>query len=141
MIAGLFFGTIILYLIIGYYASKRAKGLDDYYIAGRNAGPLFVLGTFAASWLSATGVVGYSGASYANGIGTVVMWGGIPGFMMAVLFIVPKLYRSNSWTMFDFFANRWDDKQIAYKFNNLFYAGIVHLVLKISQFLHFLTWN
>lgn len=129
MIIGLFFGTIVAYLFIGYYASKRAKGLDDYYIAGRNAGPMFVLGTFAASWLSATGVVGYAGASYTSGIGTVIMWGGIPGFMLAVLCIVTKLYRSNSWTMFDFFANRWNDKKLAYISVFLMFFGLFPYLL------------
>ena len=129
MVITIFIGTIIAYLIIGYYASKRAKGLDDYYIAGRNANALFVLGTFAASWLSATGVVGYSGASYVNGIGTVIMWGGIPGFMLAVLCIVPKLYRSNSWTMFDFFAKRWNDEKLAFISVFLMFFGMFPYLL------------
>jgi len=113
MIIVIFIVTLIAYLAIGTIASKRAAGLDDYFVAGRNAGQLLVLGTFAASWVSATGIVGYTGASYKNGPGTVIMWGAVPGFMLAVLFIVSKLYRTESWTMFDYFEKRYCDKRLA----------------------------
>lgn len=113
MIIAIFFVTIAAYLSIGYVASRRSKHLDDYYIAGRQAGPIFVMGTFAATWVSAVGILGYPGASYAGGLGAVVMWGAFPGFVIAALFIAPKLYRSGSWTLFDLFAKRWNDQKLA----------------------------
>lgn len=107
-----FFACIIGYLLIGYIASKKTKGLDDYYVTGRNANALFVMGTFAATWVSALGILAYPGMSYTGGIGAIVVWGAFPGFVLATLFIVPKLYRSGSWTIFDFLSNRWNDHRL-----------------------------
>ncbi len=113
MVIAIFFGILISYLVIGFIASRHTKGADEFYVTGRRSGIILVLGGFAGTWISALGTLGYPGMSYSQGIGLVAIWGALPGFLLAAFLIVPQLYRSGSWTLFDFFESRWQDKRLA----------------------------
>src|SRR5271157_516970 len=107
MVIAIFFGILISYLVIGFIASRHTKKADEFYVTGRRSGIILVLGGFAGTWISALGTLGYPGMSYSEGIGLVAIWGALPGFLLAAFLIVPQLYRSGSWTLFDFFESRW----------------------------------
>lgn len=104
----IFFIILVVYVVGAYIASKAAKSVDEYYITGRRAGVILVLGAFAATWISAVGSIGFPGMSYSGGIGAVVAWGAFPGFILCTLFIAPRLYRSKAWTLFDYLGDRFD---------------------------------
>lgn len=108
----IFFIILAVYVVGAYIASRYAKKADEYYITGRRAGVLLVLGAFAATWISAVGSIGFPGMSYSGGIGAVVCWGAFPGFVLAALFIAPRLYRSKAWTLFDYLGDRFDSSTI-----------------------------
>ena len=44
--------SILIYLVIGCYAGRSVKKLDDYFVAGRRAPTLLILGTLVASVMS-----------------------------------------------------------------------------------------
>ena len=46
--------SIAIYIAIGNYAGRGVKRLDDYFVAGRRAPTLFIVGTLVASVLSST---------------------------------------------------------------------------------------
>jgi len=46
--------SILVYIIVGNYAGRGVKGLDDYYVAGRRAPTLLIPGTLVASVMSST---------------------------------------------------------------------------------------
>ena len=46
--------SILIYIGLGNYAGRGIKRLDDYYVAGRRAPTLLILGTLVASVMSST---------------------------------------------------------------------------------------
>ena len=51
------------YLSIGWYAGRRVKDLEDFFVAGRNAPTLLILGTLVASFMSTNAFMGEAGMS------------------------------------------------------------------------------
>ena len=49
--------SIIIYIALGSYAGRGIKRLDDYYVAGRRAPTLLILGTLVAPQLAALGAI------------------------------------------------------------------------------------
>ncbi|SDP65927.1 hypothetical protein SAMN05660330_03582, partial [Desulforhopalus singaporensis] len=58
------FATFIVYVIVGNYAGKKVKGMEDYYVVGRNAPTVMIVGTLVASFLSTVAFMGETGFSY-----------------------------------------------------------------------------
>ena len=56
--------SILVYVVIGNYAGRGVKHLDDYYVAGRRAPTLVIAGTLVASVLSSTIFLGGAGFAY-----------------------------------------------------------------------------
>ena len=55
-------------ILIGLYASKKQKGVDDYYLGGRSMGS-FKIGTlWMAGWIGGSSVIGTSSNGYSMGI-------------------------------------------------------------------------
>ncbi len=44
--------SIVIYLLIGNYAGRRVKDVDDYFVAGRDGSTLLIAGTLVASYLT-----------------------------------------------------------------------------------------
>jgi len=58
----------ILLLGVGYYASRKVKGLEDYAIAGRRLGYPVLLGTLIGTAIGAAATVGKAGKAYDVGL-------------------------------------------------------------------------
>ena len=41
--------SLLVYLVVGNLAGRKVRHLDDYFVAGRNAPTLLILGTLVAS--------------------------------------------------------------------------------------------
>ncbi len=63
--------SVFIYLVVGGYAGRKVKHLDDYYVAGRNAPTLLIVGTLVASVVSTNSFMGETGFAY-SGYGVVV---------------------------------------------------------------------
>jgi SSS family solute:Na+ symporter len=59
---------LALMVAIGWYASRRAKGVDDYYVAGRRQGTFSIACLWLAGWIGGASIIGSSGRSYEMGI-------------------------------------------------------------------------
>jgi len=129
MLLTIFFLIVVLYLGAGFLSARKVKESGDFYVSGHKAGPYIVMGTFAATWISAAGMLAYPGLSYTGGIGAIVVWGAFPGFVIAILLIAPKLYRSRSWTLIDYFERRWDDPRLRVLGIIFLYLGLIPYLL------------
>ena len=58
--------SIIVYLAVGNYAGRKVKHLEDYFVAGRNAPTLLIVGTLVASLMSTNAFMGETGVGYAG---------------------------------------------------------------------------
>lgn len=63
---------IILYmlgmLVIGFYANRKQKNTDDYYVAGRKLGTWSIMVLWIASWIGGASIIGSAGKAYDKGI-------------------------------------------------------------------------
>jgi SSS family transporter len=69
---GVLIGALVVYFLvlmgIGYAAARRRKNaVSDYYLGGRDLGPLMMIMTIAASWFSVSGFIGIPSFSYLAG--------------------------------------------------------------------------
>ncbi len=69
--------SLIVYIAIGNYAGRRVKKLDDYFVAGRNAPTIMIVGTLVASLMSTNAFLGETGFVYEGQAGPYLLWPGI----------------------------------------------------------------
>jgi Na+/proline symporter len=66
--------SILVYIAIGNYAGKGIRNLDDYYVAGRRAPTILIVGTLVASVMSSTMFLGEAGFAYETQGGPYVLF-------------------------------------------------------------------
>ena len=53
--------SILVYIVVGIWAGRSVKDVNDYYVSGRNAPTILIAGTLFASMLSVNGFMGDQG--------------------------------------------------------------------------------
>ena len=61
-------------MIIGGYSGRRVKQLDDYFVAGRRAPTLLIVGTLVASVFSTSLFLGEAGFTYDGQMGPYILF-------------------------------------------------------------------
>lgn len=95
-----------------YDGLKRSRGTDaveGYFLAGR-ALPWWAVGlSVMATQMSAVTLVGTTGQGYADGLGLVQMYFGLPPAMIILsVTLVPFLYRARVFTAYEYLERRFD---------------------------------
>ena len=106
--------SVFVYLLVGGYAGRKVKHLDDYYVAGRNAPTLLIVGTLVASVVSTNSFMGETGFAY-SGYGVVVaMQNPIAclGYVAGALFFGRFLRRSRALTVAEYFGKRFNSQRV-----------------------------
>lgn len=80
--------SILIYVVIGSYAGRSVNQLDDYFVAGRRAPTLLILGTLVASVMSTSIFMGEAAFTYDGQFGAYLLFPGISvtGYMLGALF-------------------------------------------------------
>ena len=106
--------SIVIYIAIGNYAGRGIKRLDDYYVAGRRAPTLFILGTLVASMMSSTMFLGEAGFAYEGQAGPYVIFPQTSsiGYVLGAIFFGRYLRRSRTKTVADFFGQRFNSARV-----------------------------
>ncbi|MDA0707299.1 MAG: sodium:solute symporter family protein [Proteobacteria bacterium] len=106
--------SILVYIAIGGYAGRGIRDLDDYYVAGRRAPTLIIVGTLVASLMSSTMFLGEAGFSYAGQAGPYVLFPQTAciGYVIGALFFGRYLRRSRATTVADFFGQRFNSTRV-----------------------------
>ncbi|WP_136799507.1 sodium:solute symporter family protein [Desulfosediminicola ganghwensis] len=73
-----------LLLVIGYFANKKQKNTDDYYVGGRNVGTLSLGALWMSSWVGGACILGTAEKSYEMGISS--LWYSIAMFIGFIVF-------------------------------------------------------
>ncbi|AOS98264.1 Sodium/proline symporter [Microbulbifer aggregans] len=82
----------ILLLLIGFWSQQRTKSTTDYFLGGRNLGPVVAAISYGASSASAWTLLGMSGAAYVLGPSAIwIVAGAIAGCATAWIWIAPRL--------------------------------------------------
>ena len=104
-----------LMLAIGVYASRRQRGTEDYFVAGRRMGVFSVTCLWLSSWIGGASISGTASRAYSMGI-TAIWYVLIISFGLVIYGLVmakPAKKLSNKFhnvTFPDFIENRYDTK-------------------------------
>jgi Na+/proline symporter len=106
--------TILIFVVVGGYAGRSVKKLDDYFVAGRRAPTLLILGTLVASVMSTSIFMGEAAFTYDGQFGAYLLFPGIAviGYMLGALFFGVYLRRSRAPTVADFFGRRFQSRRL-----------------------------
>ena len=106
--------SILVYIVIGNVAGRGIRNLDDYYVAGRRAPTLLIVGTLVASLVSATMFLGEAGFAYdiAAGPYTIFPQAAAIGYVLGAFFFGRYLRRSRTTTVAEFFGRRFNSRRV-----------------------------
>ena len=131
-----FFLALAVYVVVGVLVARRVKNTDDFYIMGERGSTVLIVGTLAATYLSAVTLLGIAGISYAEGplvIAATGSFGAWLGILLAVVYVGRKLKALECRTMPDFFRNRFDNKLVTTVATLIMIVallgyGVIHLI-------------
>ncbi len=106
--------SLVLYTIVGNYAGRFVDDVEDYYVAGRNAPTLLIVGTLVASFLSTVSFLGEVGFSY-NGYPIVLLILvaiNISGYVLGAYFFGRYIYQLKPLTIPEYFGRRFDSDRV-----------------------------
>ena len=111
IVLGIVFAYLAMMLAIGYYASKRIKGNDDFMIAGRRLGPILMAGTLAATEVGGGSSLGVAEKAYgAWGLSAVWYVLTMTITFLLLAFIAPTLRAACVRTVPEYFRKRYGPK-------------------------------
>lgn len=101
--------SFVIYLIIGYFISKRVKDANDFYVAGRRAPVLLITGSMIASYASTGMFMGDAGEYYSGLFSpmTILATMQVVGYLYGAIFFGRYLRRSEVYTIPEFFGRRF----------------------------------
>jgi sodium/pantothenate symporter len=104
--------SILIYLVVGSYAGRRVKHVADYFVAGRSAPTLLIVGTLVASFLSTNAFLAETGFSYQGHGPQILILTSINGmgYVLGALFFGRFLRRSEALTVAEYFGRRFESQ-------------------------------
>ncbi len=105
-----FIAYFVMISLIGFWAGRKKKQSDDYFLAGRSL-PWYVVGcSFIASNISSEQFIGMIGAAFIYGICVAFWeWGNVATFSILVWIFIPFLLASKVFTAPEFMERRFNN--------------------------------
>lgn len=127
--------SVLLFVAIGSYAGRRVRDIDDYFVAGRRAPTLLVVGTLVASVFSTSIFLGEAGFTYDGQLGPYLLGPGIAvtGYIYGALFFGTFLRRSRAPTVADFFGQRFASHRVQQLAGITIVLGLGGYLLVVTQ--------
>lgn len=101
--------SFIIYIIIGIIISRKVSDANDFYVAGRRAPVLLIVGSLIASYVSTGVFMGDAGEFYSGIFSPMVVVCAIqvPGYILGAAYFGRYLRRSGVLTVPEFFGKRF----------------------------------
>ncbi|MGK0500686.1 MAG: sodium/pantothenate symporter [Oceanicoccus sp.] len=127
--------SIIIFVIIGSYSGRSVKKLDDYFVAGRQAPTLLIVGTLVASLFSTTIFMGEAGFTYDGQMGPYLLFPGLAviGYIYGSLLFGTFLRRSRAPTVADYFGQRFNSHRVQRVVGVTIIVGLGGYLLVVTQ--------
>lgn len=125
----------VIYVIVGNYAGRRVKEVEDYYVAGRNGNTLLIVGSLIASYLSTVAFMGEVGFSY-DGYLLPFLFMYVTcstGYYLGARFFGRYIRRVKVLTIPQFFGDRFQSKRIQILAGIVTIVGISSYLVAVSQ--------
>lgn len=106
--------SMIVYLIVGMKAGSKVKDTNDYYVAGRRAPTILIVGSLVASFLSTGAFLGDTGEVYSGFFIPIVIVGVMQGtgYLFGSTIFGRYVRRSGAMTISEYFGSRFNDLRI-----------------------------
>lgn len=127
--------SVLLFVAVGNYAGRGVKKLDDYFVAGRRAPTILILGTLVASVFSSTIFMGEAGFTYAGQMGPYLLFPGIAGtgYIYGAILFGRYLRRSEANTVADFFGQRFNSRRVQQASGTIIIIALGIYLLVVTQ--------
>lgn len=127
--------SILIFVAVGNYAGRSVKILDDYFVAGRRAPTLFIVGTLVASVFSTSIFMGEAGFTYDGQMGPYILFPAIAtvGYIYGALLFGTYLRRSCAPTVADFFGKRFNSHRVQQAAGITIIIGLGGYLLVVTQ--------
>ena len=127
--------SVLLFVAIGNYSGRKVHSVEDYYVAGRRAPTLLILGTLVASVFSTAIFLGEAGFTYDGQLGPYLLLPGIAvtGYIYGALFFGTFLRRSRAPTVADYFGHRFDSRRVQQAAGVTIVLGLGGYLLVVTQ--------
>ena len=106
--------SMVLYIILGIVISRRVRNVNDFFVAGRQAPTLLIVGSLVASYCSTGLFMGDVGEAY-GGFYTPFMITAmmlVGGYILGSIFFGKYLRRSEALTIPEFFGKRFNSRPL-----------------------------
>lgn len=132
--------SLIIYIVVGNYAGRRVKKLEDYFVAGRQAPTLLIVGTLVASVLSTNIFLGETGFVYEGQAGPYLLWPPMAamGYIFGALLFGRYLRRSCALTVAHYFGQRFNSHRVQTAAGITIIFGLGGYLLAVTQGVAFL---
>ena len=127
--------SLAVYLAVGTWAGRKVRHLEDYFVAGRQAPTLLILGTLVASLLSTTAFLGEVGMAY-SGYGALVLTLvaiNVIGYIIGALYFGRHLRRSQALTVAEYFGERFASRRVRVAAGVMIVAGLGAYLMAVTQ--------
>jgi Na+/proline symporter len=127
--------SVFVYLVVGLYAGRDVKHLDDYYVAGRNASTLLIVGTLVASVVSTNSFMGETGFAYQGYGVTLALTNPIAciGYVVGAIFFGRFLRRSRALTVAEYFGKRFNSHRVQAVAGITIILGVGGYLMAVTQ--------
>ena len=106
--------SMVIYIVLGLVISSKVKDANDFFVAGRQAPTVLIVGSLVASYCSTGLFMGDVGEAY-SGFFTPFMMTAmmlVGGDLVGAVFFGKYLRRSEALTIPEFFGNRFDSRPL-----------------------------
>ncbi len=106
--------SMVVYVTIGVFVSRKVKDANDYYVAGRNAPLILIAGSLIASYTSTGMFMGDAAQCYDGAFSSIILFAGMQsaGYILGAVFFGRYLRRSNVLTIPEFFGKRFVSSRV-----------------------------
>ncbi len=127
--------SLVIFIFFGVYAGRKVKKLDDYFVAGRRAPTMLIVGTLVASVFSTSIFLGEAGFTYDGQLGPYILTPGIAviGYVYGALLFGTYLRRSCAPTVADFFGQRFNSHRVQQVAGVTIILGLGGYLLVVTQ--------
>lgn len=128
------FISILVYIAVGNYAGRKVKNLEDYFVVGRQAPTLLIVGTLVASFLSTNTFLGDAGFVYGYNTGRLLMPAlFLVGYVYGAIYFGRYLRRSRALTVAGYFAERFNSRRVQVAAGITVVVGIGFYLIAVTQ--------
>ncbi len=127
--------SVLIFVFIGSYSGRSVKQLDDYFVAGRRAPTLLIVGTLVASVFSTSIFMGEAAFTYDGQLGPYMLFPGIAvvGYVYGALLFGTYLRRSRAKTVASYLGERFDSHRVQQAAGITIIIGLGGYLLVVTQ--------